>query len=88
LPYKPPGETQDWYRTAGAGTAPLPAVSDDVDEISPRHGATAARLARVGWLLHDGGQSRPGRHDRDRGAGCDGYPGRAEMPEPYPTAQR
>ena len=51
MPYKPPGETQDWHGTAGAGTAPLPAVSDDVDEISPRHGATAARLARVGWLL-------------------------------------
>jgi hypothetical protein len=39
------------YGTAGAVTAPLPAVGDDHDETPPRPGAAVARLARAGWLL-------------------------------------
>jgi hypothetical protein len=36
---------------AGARTVPLPAVGDDGEEMPPRPGATAARVARAGWLL-------------------------------------
>ena len=39
------------YGTDGAGTVPLPVVGDDGDEMPARPGATAARLARAGWLL-------------------------------------
>ena len=39
------------YGTAGARTAPLPVVSGDADETPTPPGATAARLARAGWLL-------------------------------------
>jgi hypothetical protein len=39
------------YGSAGARTAPLPMVGDDVDEMPPRPSAAAARLARAGWLL-------------------------------------
>jgi curved DNA-binding protein CbpA len=39
------------YGSDGAGTAPLPAVGGDGDEMPPRPGAALARLARAGWLL-------------------------------------
>jgi hypothetical protein len=39
------------YGSAGAGTAPLPVVGDDADEMPPWPSAAAARLARAGWLL-------------------------------------
>jgi len=44
-------ETGTGTGTGGAVTAPLPAVGDDDEEMPPRPGATAARLARAGWLL-------------------------------------
>jgi hypothetical protein len=43
--------TETGTGTGGAVTAPLPAVGDDDEEMPPRPGATAARLARAGWLL-------------------------------------
>ena len=39
------------YGSDGAGTAPLPAVGGDGDEMPPRPMAALARLARGGWLL-------------------------------------